>query len=515
MAVFIGLDLGSSSARAAAFDEELRIVCWCQAHYPMAFPRPGWAEQDPQLILAGAMEALSGAAAKLAGMGLLESVEAIGVAGFMHSCMAVARDGAPLTTLLTWADQRTAPQVAEIAREYGKSELYRRTGCPVHTTYVAGKIRWLKANVPGLAGRGVKFMSAKEWVVSALTGARACDLGVASGSGLLNTGERQWDDLALSAAGVSPNELNPLEEPTAIIGKLQAAPAAATGLRQGIPVIIGSSDGAMSSLGCGAGGVSQVAAMIGTSGAIRMTSAAPMTDVEARCWCYYMAENRWIVGGATNNGGNVLGWLRGVLGGGGEREPLTYERLLQLAEQSPAGASGLLFLAFLAGERAPGWNASARGTLLGLTLSHTAADIARSVLEGTVFQLHGIYAALAELAGAPRRIVASGGFARSGLWLKILASVLETEIEVPDQVEGSAAGAAALAMIAAGYRQGLDWTSSVRRGARIISPDPADSLQYRRMLRTYYQAYHLLEPVFDDLANTAGAGTGPAEEERA
>lgn len=503
MSVFIGLDLGSSSARAVAFNEELEVICFSQKQYPMLFPRPGWAEQNPGLILDGCIEALSDAAAELKNLGLLDHIEAIGVSGFMHSCMAVGRHRVPLTPLLPWADQRTAGQVTAISREHGTTQLHLRTSCPVHTTYVPCKIRWFKENMPQVVRGAWRFMSAKEWVVGRLTGEYVCDRGVASGAGLLNMNSGDWDELALRAAGVDPGELNPLVEPTTVIGETGAWAAEATGLPEGIPVVVGSSDAASSSVGSGVAGIGQIAAMIGTSGAIRMTSDHPATDKAMRCWCYYLADGRWIVGGATNNGGNVLGWFKDLVGAA---KPVSFEELMALAEEAPAGAAGLVFLAFLAGERAPGWNQNARGALLGLTLSHGASHVARSILEGTVYQLHGIYAALEELAGAAAfsgSIVASGGFAKSQLWLEILASVLNTDIEVPAMLEGSAAGAAALAMAATGHRSGLDWTACVRRGSRVIHPKPADAARYRRMLEVYYRAYRSLANTFDELVAIA------------
>lgn len=503
MPVFIGLDLGSSSARAVAFNEALEPICFSQKQYPMFFPRPGWAEQDPHLILDGCVKALSGTAAKLKDLGLLDDMKAIGVSGFMHSSMAVNHDGAPLTPLLPWADQRTASQATSIACKHGNEALYFRTGCPVHTTYVPCKIRWFKETMPDVAGRAWRFMSAKEWVVGQITGSYVCDRGIASGAGLLNMESRGWDELALRAAGVEPDELNPLVEPTSVAGEIGAQMAASTGLPEGVPVVVGSSDAAMSSLGSGAASIGQIAAMIGTSGAVRMAVDRPMMDEAMRCWCYYLADGRWILGGATNNGGNVLGWFKDLMA---VREPISYDDLLALAQDAPAGASGLIFLAFLAGERAPGWNANARGVLLGLALSHGASHIARSILEGTVFQLHGTYAALKRLVDVPGGIVASGGFAKSQLWLEILASVLSTEVEVPELLEGSAAGAAALAMVSTGYEKGLDWTARVRRGSRVIHPKPEEELRYRRTLDVYYKAYDSMAETFDELVGIADGG---------
>ncbi len=507
MPVFIGLDLGSSSVRAAAFDEDLNVLCSSQKHYPMHFPRPGRAEQDPYLIFERTLEAISETSAKLRGLGLLAEVKGLGASGFMHSSMAVGRDGLPLTVLLPWADQRTAGQVAWIRGEFGREDPYSRTGCPVHTTYVPGKIRWFRENLPGVTDAAWRYMSAKEWVLGRLTGEYVCDLGVASGAGLLNMASRCWDKQALTAAGIDGSLLNPLVEPTAVIGTITKEASEATGLPEGTPVVAGSSDAAMSSLGSGAGGIGETVAMIGTSGAIRMTSKKPATDESMKCWCYYLAEDRWIVGGATNNGGNVLDWYRRLLEGSktsrGHSATLSYDELLEAAGSSPAGAAGLIFLAFLAGERAPGWDENARGTLLGLTLSHTAADVARSILEGTAFQLHGIFEALKGLGEPSGKVIASGGFARSDLWLRILASVLETEVEVPRSVEGSVAGAAALAMVGLESRKGLEWTSCVRKDPRTICPVPEDSVMYRKVLKVYYDSYAALGGIFKELVDVA------------
>lgn len=507
MPVFIGLDIGSSSVRAAAFDEGLDMLCSSQKLYPMHFPRPGWAEQDPRLILSKAREALAETSRKLDDMGLLGQVKALGASGFMHSTMAVGEDKEPLTMLLPWADQRTAGQVAWIREEFGRKKSYLETGCPTHTTYVPGKIRWLREEMAGITKRTWRYMSVKEWVLAKLTGEYACDLGIASGAGLLDMRSRCWDKLTLTAAGIDGSSLNPLVEPTTVIGGITKEAAETTGLPEGTPVVAGSSDAAMSSLGSGAGGIGETVAMIGTSGAIRMTSDRPMIDDGMKCWCYYLAEDRWIVGGATNNGGNVLDWYResltGIKTSQGHSWQVGYDDLLKAAESSPAGSSGLVFLAFLAGERAPGWDENARGVLLGLTLSHTAADVARSILEGTVFQLHGIFEALKSFGEQKGRVIASGGFARSDLWLKILASVLGSEIEVPRSIEGSVAGAAAIAMIGTEEKKGLEWTSRIRKDPMIISPAPEDIERYKRVLRVYRDSYDAMNGIFKELVDIA------------
>ncbi len=182
---------------------------------------------------------------------------------------------------------------------------------------------------------------------------------------------------------------------------------------------------------------------------------------------------------------------------------MSYENLIKLAGESPAGAKGLLFLAFLAGERAPGWNENARGALLGLTLSHKAEDVARSILEGTVYQLEGVYEALKRQGMCSGRIVATGGFAKSDLWLRIMAAVLNTDIEVPLSFEGSSAGAAAMAMVGVGYKEGLEWTSLVRRGARIIRPDVREAARYVEILKVYYKAYEALGKTCEELVRIA------------
>lgn len=507
MPVFIGLDIGSSSVRAVAFNEGLVPLHAAQRQYPMYFPKPGWAEQDPYLILSCTLSVLTETAQSLKEKGILKELKGIGASGFMHSSMAVGLDREPLTSLLPWADQRTAAQVQRFRREYNGREIYNRTGCPVHTTYVPCKISWFRESMPELDKSTWRYMSAKEWVLGRLTNNYVTDLGIASGSGLMNMQTKDFDEIALRCAGIGREMLNPLMEPDTMMGMITPDISRITGIPHDTPVIVGSSDAAMSSLGSGAAGIGETAAMIGTSGAIRMASDRPLTDIGMKCWCYYLAQGKWIFGGATNNGGNILSWFKDLLveayGEIGGRSELSYENLIKLAGESPAGAKGLLFLAFLAGERAPGWNENARGALLGLTLSHKAEDVARSILEGTVYQLEGVYEALKRQGMCSGRIVATGGFAKSDLWLRIMAAVLNTDIEVPLSFEGSSAGAAAMAMVGVGYKEGLEWTSLVRRGARIIRPDVREAARYVEILKVYYKAYEALGKTCEELVRIA------------
>jgi len=490
--IWVGVDIGSSSCKAIAFDSDMRTLDAARQEYPMLIRTNGWAEHDPCTILRAVIAVIKQV---LISTEVMDScVRGIGFSGFMHSVMGVDRELNPLTPCLAWADLRTTQQVDDIRAQADATELYRRTGCPLHTTYVPAKLRWLRDNMAGEFGRAWRFMSVKEWVIANLTGVFCCDLGVASGSGLLNIHDLGWDPLVLDVAGITPDRLSQLVEPSTILPGMATNLASSEGLPGNIPVVIGSSDAALSSIGAGGLVPCRMAAMVGTSAAVRALDREPRFDAGGRSWCYYAGGGYWVVGGAANNGGNVLRWFRDEFGAS------TYEQLSREAELAPPGSGGLLFLPFMAGERAPNWNADARGVFFGLNLGHSRRHLVRAIMEGIMFQVTGIYEVVSGLCGIPSSLRATGGFARSGVWLSIMASVSGVPLDTLPDVEGSATGAAALARTALLGLHGMDWIDECIRPTGRVEPDPSDSQVYRDLYYQYMRIYRLLKDEFAAIA---------------
>ena len=271
-----------------------------------------------------------------------------------------------------------------------------------------------------------------------------------------------------------PADSLPEVVPTTYSRPLSATAAQRTGLPAGIPVVIGAGDGVLVNVGIGAVRPGQMSATIGTSGAVRILSERPRTDEKGRTWCYNLTDDAWVLGGAINNGGIVLRWLRDNFG---EAERLQadelgmdpYELLTQAAGKVPAGSDGLILLPFFLGERAPNWNADARGVLFGLNLNHGKGHLARAAMEGVCYRMNSILRALEQVAGPAHEIRVSGSFTRSTLWPQILADVLGQSVGMPNINEGAAFGAAVLGFVSAGVLGSIADTRKSRHRRQVIS----------------------------------------------
>lgn len=502
MKYFVGIDVGTSSCRAVAFDGEFNILAAAGREYSIISPHPGWAEQDPEAILESVVDVLSRVLAdpRLGG----ERPSAVGVGAVMHSMICLDRDGRPITNAWIWADLRSGREAEALKEKYGL-ELYNRTGCPVHPMYLPAKLVWLKENDPDTFSRMARIVSIKEYLVYRLTGKFVADESVAAATGLLNIHSLRWDDFILDAVGVRRELLSEPVSPLTTVEGFTTEYAKSKGLPAGVPLVVGASDGTLSNLGSGAVAPGQIAAMIGTSGAVRMLADRPVLDPKGRTWCYYLSSGKWVPGGATNNGGNILRWYRDLFASRELDEAKAkgvdpYQILSERATSVPPGSKGLIFLAFLAGERSPYYNANARGVLFGLNLGHGPAEVVRAIMEGVVFQLYSVFEALVGTVGQPKEVRASGGFARSPEWLQIMADTFGVPLAVPRVIEGSAFGAAALAMISAGELSGLEDVSRFIKIEKTVDPIPERTKIYRELYEVYMNLYRKLAPEFAQIA---------------
>ena len=503
MTYYIGLDIGTSSCRAVAFDREFNLLASASGSYALSIPRAGWAEQDPDEILDSVVQVINEVMAhpKLQG----KKPKAIGISAVMHSLILLSSEGNPLTKAIIWADLRSRDQAQQLVQRAQTDDLYGRTGCPVHPTYLPAKLLWLKENQPELMAKTAKILSIKGYVVYKLTGQILEEFSTASTTGLFNLETMDWDDGAVAAAGISRDLLPQLADPMTVLPGFGGQYAESRSLPMDIPVVLGATDGTLSNLGSGAVRPGQMVAMVGTSGAVRAVMDSPKLDPKQRCWCYYLAQGKWVSGGALNNGGNITNWFRHNFGQGAQREAEKrglgiYELLDQWASSVPAGSRGLVFLPMLFGERSPGWNPDSRGVLFGLNSGHGAPEVYRAMMEGVTFHLFGVYEALVELLGRPQQILASGGFAHSPVWVQMMADVFGVSVQLPKVLEGSAFGAAFLAAVALGEVSNLDAVTELVVVEAEVEPDGTATKRYRELYRLYRSLYEKLTPEFAEIA---------------
>lgn len=499
----VAADIGTTSTKTLVIARDGSIKASSSIEYPLYTPQPDVAEQDPDEMFEAVVNGI-GQVVRKAGI-RPDEVLCVSFSSAMHSLIAVDRAGNPLTRCITWADNRSVRYADLIKQEHDGLGIYRDTGTPIHPMSPLVKLMWLKTEQPDLHGKAYKFIGIKEYVFHKLFGKYVVDYSIASCTGLFNLKSLQWDQRALELAGISAERLSEPVSTTAVVEGLDARYADRMGLDPATPFVVGASDGVLANLGSGAFEPGVVAVSIGTSGAVRCVVNEPLTDPKGRLFCYALNEKFWVIGGAINNGGIMLRWVRDQLATkeaeeGRQRGMDPYDYLTELASQVPAGSGGLIFLPLLAGERAPYWNANARGVFFGLSLFHEKKHMIRSVLEGVIYRIHSVAEGLEELGGRPREIRASGGFARSPLWRQIMADVLNVPVTVPDAIEASGLGAAQLGLYAMGEVKDFSGIHQWVRSGNRHEPDPERHQVYRELTQIYNRVYHQLSREFDDIA---------------
>lgn len=500
----IGVDIGTTSTKSVLFSKDGTIISSHGIEYPLYSPAPDTAEQDPDEIFQAVVHSIKKAVEK--SQVDPEAILGVSFSSAMHSVIAVDEDGKPITRCITWADNRSSEWAEKILNEMDGHNIYLRTGTPIHPMSPLSKLVWLQNEQPDLFLRTHKFISIKEYVFHKLFGKYVVDHSIASATGLFNLTALAWDEGALNVAGVTADKLSELVPTTYSLKGLDEAYAKEMGLPASIPFVIGASDGVLSNLGVGAIDPGVVAVTIGTSGAIRTVFDRPVTDPKGRIFCYALTENHWVIGGPVNNGGMIFRWVRDQLGAS-EIEAAkrlgidSYEVLTAIAANVKPGADGLLFHPYFAGERAPLWNANARGSFFGLGLHHKKEHLIRAVLEGVIFNLYTVLLALKELIGEPVKIQATGGFARSELWRQMMADIFNQELSVPESFESSCLGAAILGMYGLGEIDSLHVVSEMVGATHHHKPIPENVAVYEELTPIFIRLPRLLDQEYKNIAD--------------
>jgi len=423
----------------------------------------------------------------------------------MHSMIPVDMAGNPLDRMQTWADSRAQDYSEDFKASADANDMYFKTGCPIHPMYPLFKILWYRNERPELFARTAKFVGIKEYICHHLFGRYVVDESIASATAIYNIHTRTWDEDLLKIIGITAENLSEVLPTTYIERNMKPEVAMMLGLSPDTAIILGASDGVLSTLGSGAVNPGQVTAMIGTSGAVRMITNKPQADEKKRTWCYNLAGDTWVLGGALSNGGVAFRWARDKFATTEQHvaEKLgldTYEILGRYAEQKPAGCEGLIMLPLFSGERAPHYNANARGVLFGLNLNHGKRHLVRATLEGIIYRMFSIFKSLEEVAGEVNEIRVGGSFTRSRVWVQIMADVFGRVIHVPGEPEGSAFGAAVLGMYALGMISDLKEVEKFITIKESYYPNEENREIYQRLFAIYERIYWNLQSEFDEIA---------------
>jgi xylulokinase len=458
--VLIGVDVGTSGVKAVAISHDGEVLEEAEEPYSLSVPRAGWAEQDPEDWWQATQAALSR---------LPEGP--IGLSGQMHGLVVLGAGGEVLRPAILWNDQRTGEECREIEARIGLERLIELTGNRALPGFTAPKLLWLRRHEPDTWSQIRNVLLPKDYVRYRLTGERAIDAADASGTLLLDVAARGWSDEVCSALEIPWEWLPPVSESTEVAG---------------------AGDQAAGALGVGIDRPGMLSVVLGTSGVVFAVLPAYRADEQARVHVFcHAVPGTWHAMGVMLSAAGSFAWLRKLLGA-------PYGALDEEAAKWPVRTEGLLFAPYLQGERTPYADPDARGAFVGLSLRHDQGALARATLEGVAYGLRDSLELLRALGVDAAVARVSGGGSRSGLWLKIVASVLGVPLERTETDAGAAFGAALLAGVKAGVYS--DTGEAVRRCVRVterVEPDPAWIDEYELGYERFRSLYPALRPLED------------------
>jgi len=473
-ALILTLDMGTSSVRAMLFDTRGRALpnAEVQSAYAQNTTADGGVQTDPEALLALTVSCLKQLIRKTDNK-TRGRIAGVGVSCFWHSLVGVGEEGRAVTPLFSWADLRATAQAEKLKTEVDAAAYHARTGCVLHPCYWPAKLRWLQETQPELFGKTQLWMSFGEYLQSRLFGAATCSLSMASGTGLLNQNTKEWDPETLTETPIALRQLNPLDDAAQPVSGLTAEWTSALGFLKTLPWLLASGDGACSNAGSGAVDTGRIAINVGTSGAIRVAVKAGQIVIPEKLFCYRVDDERFLVGGAFANGGNVYAWAEKTLQIGDRRTAAKAAAML-----TPDG-HGLTILPFWAGERSPGWHTGARAAIVGMNLHTTPAEILRASLEAIAFQFANVYDILIQQFPSATQIVASGGaLVGDPAWAQIMADAMGAPITASRVGEATSRGAALLAFKSLGLIADLSEVPAFL--GKTYMPDPKTHEIYQK-----------------------------------
>jgi len=509
MACLLGLDLGTTGAKAILIDEDGKVISKALVEYPLIVPKPGWSEQDAASWWKASAEAIK----KTMDSANVEagSVAGVGLTGQMHGLVPLDGAGNVLRNPILWNDQRTADQCEWItARLGGEGDAIRLTSNPILPGFTAPKLIWIRQNEPRIFSKIRKILLPKDYIRFKLTGAYATEVSDASGTSLFDVRRRRWSDEVLEKLDIPRDLLPDAHESTVVSGEISREVAGLTGLKAGTPVVGGGGDQSAGAVGNGIVKPGVISATIGTSGVVFAHTDDVKVDPEGRLHTFcHAVPGKWHVMGVMLSAGGSMRWFRDKLGSP-ETEMAKahgmdpYDLLTEAASKVPCGSEGLLFLPYLTGERTPHKDPNARGVFFGLSLRTDKAHMVRAVMEGVAFGMRDSLEIMKGMGLSITQVRASGGGARSELWQQIQADIYGVELYRMEAEEGPAFGAALIAGVGAGvYPSIQEACDRTVKTTGLVKPNTENVATYDKYYSLYRELYRSVKPRFKDLVKLA------------
>ncbi len=505
----LALDLGTSSVRGVVYDAHGAMLdaTLVDMPYKVRTTEAGEVSSDPDALVKLIAQSVDGTmkAARKEKIVILGA----GVSCYWHSLMGVDNGGRPTTELFTWADTRSASESQRMRAQFDERAYHTRTGCYFHASYWPAKLRWLRAIRAAAVRRTARWISLCEYLYQQLLDDGRVSHSIASGTGLLDVNRCEWDAEALRLAGISAEQLSPLSDWDQPAHSLRSSYAKRWPELHGVPWYLPLGDGALANVGAGCVTPRWFCATIGTSSALRILVDRNQVTVPWETFAYRVDRQRYVLGGALSEGGNVLRWFTDSLGFKPKKK---FER-----EAAAIGADshGLTVLPFWAGERSPNWRGDARAVIAGMSLATQPAQMLRAAMEAITYQMATVAEAMLKVVARPQSVIATGGqLIHSRAWSQMLADALNLRVVTSPEPEASSRGAALLVLHSLGKLPRL-WSSRPARG-RIYQPRARVHALYERARHRQRQLYDLLfpplgqaEPGAPTLPSPTGGGKVP------
>ena len=508
MSHYLGIDIGTSGTKTLLINEEGEVLSESNAEYPMSQPKPGWTEQDPEDWWAAVVKTVNAVMRK--SKVDPSDVKAIGLSGQMHGSVFLDKKDQVIRPALLWNDQRTAAECDEITQSAGgRKALIKMVANPALTGFQAPKILWLRNREKRNFDKLAKVLLPKDDVRRRLTGGYVTEVSDASGTLLLDVVKRKWSNKLLGKLDLDKSLLPDVVESDEVTGTLTPQAAKQLGLTTDCKVVGGAGDCAAGAVGNGVVKKGILSTSIGTSGVMFVHSDQPQYDASGRLHTFCHAVNgKWhMMGVNLTSGGSLQWWVDNILQGlAGVSDKKRYEAATSEAARVAAGSNGLLFLPYLNGERTPHADPNARGSFVGMNLTHQRGHMTRSVMEGITFALRDSLAIIESLGVPVKQVRASGGGSKNPLWRQMQADVFGKKITTLKVEQGPAYGVALLAAVGDGAYKNIEAACAATIEVADVTPTDRTAVKaYNRLFPIYQDLYGKLK---DSMAELAGIQSG-------
>ena len=497
-------DLGTSGNKATLYRPDGTLAAAVVAAYPISYPHPGWAEQNPEdwweAICTSTRQLLEKSGAKP------EQILCVSFSAQMMGCLVVDQAGKPLRPMITWADTRAVEEEQFLCDAVGMERIYAITGHRASASYSAAKLLWIKNREPEIYRRAYRMLHAKDFIVYRLTGQFLTDYSDASGTNLFDIRAKCWSEEICHALDI-PMELLPQAVPSATVAGLMLPRAAQLcSLKPGTPVVLGGGDGSCACVGAGVTMPGSAYCVMGSSAWISMASPEPVLDAQMRTFNWvHLDPNLYTPCGTMQAAGLSYSWFRDALCPEEQRlaaqEGISaYVLMNAAAEKTAPGAGGLLYLPYLLGERSPRWDTRARGAFVGLSASTGRGAMARAVMEGVGFNLRVILESI-ESRLPVEKLTMIGGGTKGKLWMQILSDIWQKPLLLPQyREEATSLGAAICGGVGIGLYPDYHVAAALNPEAEELTPNRALANRYGQLYDAFNAAYEALRPVYRQLS---------------